>query len=43
MGSRSACSSRDSTPTVNLNGKTVSNAILAQPGTALQKLIQGAR
>jgi hypothetical protein len=32
----------DSTPTVKLNGKTVSNAILIQPGNALQKLIQGA-
>lgn len=32
----------DSTPTVKLNGKTVSNTILVQPGTALQKLILGA-
>ena len=32
----------DSTPTVKLNGKTVSNAILVQPGTGLQKLILGA-
>ena len=32
----------NSTPTVKLNGKTVSNAILIQPGNALQKLIQGA-
>jgi protein-disulfide isomerase len=32
----------NSTPTVKLNGKTVSNAILVQPGNALEKLIQGA-
>jgi len=32
----------DSTPTVKLNGKTVSNAILVQPGTGLQKLIAAA-
>jgi protein-disulfide isomerase len=32
----------DSTPTVKMNGKTVSNAILVQPGTGLQKLILGA-
>ncbi len=33
----------DSTPTVKLNGKPVSNATLVQPGTALQKLIISAR
>lgn len=33
----------DSTPTVKLNGTTVSTAILVQPGTALQKLILAAR
>jgi len=33
----------DSTPTVKLNGKTVSNAILVQPGGALEKLILAAR
>lgn len=33
----------DSTPTVKLNGTTVSNAILVQPGTALRKLILAAR
>ena len=32
----------DSTPTVKLNGKTVSNAILVQPGNALEKLILAA-
>jgi len=32
----------NSTPAVKLNGKTVSNAILVQPGNALEKLIQGA-
>jgi hypothetical protein len=33
----------DSTPTVKLNGKTVSNETLERPGTALQKLILAAR
>jgi protein-disulfide isomerase len=33
----------DSTPTVKLNGTTVSNATLVEPGTALQKLILAAR
>jgi protein-disulfide isomerase len=33
----------DSTPTVKLNGTTVSIATLLQPGTALQKLILAAR
>jgi protein-disulfide isomerase len=33
----------NSTPTVKLNGTTVSNATLVQPGTALQKLILAAR
>ncbi|MGO9219492.1 MAG: DsbA family protein [Streptosporangiaceae bacterium] len=32
----------NSTPTVKLDGKTVSNAVLVQPGNALEKLIQGA-
>ena len=32
----------DSTPTVKLNGKTVSNPILVQPGSALEKLILAA-
>jgi protein-disulfide isomerase len=33
----------NSTPTVKLNGTTVSNTTLVQPGTALQKLILAAR
>lgn len=33
----------NSTPTVKLNGRAVSNATLVQPGTALQKLILAAR
>ena len=33
----------DSTPTVKLNGTTVSNQTLIEPGTALQKLILAAR
>ena len=33
----------DSTPMVRLNGKTVGNAVLVQPGSALEKLILAAR